>query len=134
MTDNTDGPRPTNSPSKAQGRPSARPQSKAHAYNAPGLCPLQFLQAVYRDPSVPMSLRMQAAEAAAPYVAAPQGIRWEDRDPMDRVTIVVGGLPEGTSVTVSSGTEPRTLGDDQTDQTEKHSQKTEQSFQHPTHH
>jgi hypothetical protein len=107
MTDKTPGPQPTDSPSEAQGGSPVRPQSKAHAYNAPGLCPLQFLQAVYHDPTVPMSLRMQAAEAAAPYVAAPQGLRWEHRDPMDRVTIVIEGFGSNSVTVEHQGQEPR---------------------------
>jgi hypothetical protein len=71
---------------------------------------------VVHDPTVDVSLRILAAHHAAPYVAAPLGLRWEDRDPMDRVTIVIEGLGsnELTSVSVSKGE-----GDGQT---EKHSQ------------
>ena len=35
-------------------------RSPDHPYNAPGLCPLQFLQAVYHDPTVDIGLRILA--------------------------------------------------------------------------
>lgn len=86
-----------------------------HAYNHPGLSPLQFLQAVYTDPTVDISHRVLAAYYALLYTTHPQGLRWEDRDPMDRVTIVIGGLPEGTSVSVHQGQEPTTQEQGPTD-------------------
>jgi hypothetical protein len=104
MTDKTPGPTSTDSPSEAQGGP---PVAKGdHAYNAPDLSPLAFLLAVVHDPSVPISMRILAAHHAAPYVAAPQGLRWEDRDPMDRLTIVIEGLGSN-SVSVHQGQEPQ---------------------------
>jgi hypothetical protein len=63
-----------------------------HRYNNPGLSPLQFLQAVYRDSSVPMYLRMLAAERAAPYEHRPTFV---ERDPWPgehRVIIKIEGL------------------------------------------
>jgi hypothetical protein len=75
-----------------------------HAYNDPSLSPLQFLLAVLHDPTVDMDDRIKAAEAAFPYVSTnPHQAsvqRWEDLDPMDRVKIVIGGLPEHVSVSV----------------------------------
>jgi hypothetical protein len=113
MTDKTQGPTPTNSPSEAQGgQPMAQsgPGGLAnlpadHPYNAPDLSPLAFLTAVYRDASVDISHRILAAHHAAPYTAHPQGLKWEDRDPMDRVTIVIGGI-ESVSIE-RQGQEPR---------------------------
>lgn len=40
-----------------------------HKYNDPALTPLQFLKAVYSDPTVPMFLRIRAADMASPYEA-----------------------------------------------------------------
>jgi hypothetical protein len=39
-----------------------------HAYNAPGLTPLEFLLALMNDTSLPTSIRMDAAKFAAPYM------------------------------------------------------------------
>jgi hypothetical protein len=73
-----------------------------HLYNSPGLMPKEFLLAVMHDKTVPMSVRIQVAEELLK--------RWPH--PHQYVppayTIVIGGLPEGTSVSVSSGQEPRT--------------------------
>jgi hypothetical protein len=60
-----------------------------HAYNDPSLSALDFLLAVMRDPTAAMADRIKAAETAIPYVAHYTGPKWEDLDPMDRVTIVV---------------------------------------------
>lgn len=47
------------SPSEAPG--------PAHPCDAPGLSPIEFLQAVYRDPLLPMSIRIDAARGLLPY-------------------------------------------------------------------
>jgi hypothetical protein len=62
---------------------------RTNPYNAPDLSPLAFLLAVVHDQSCNIKDRIHAAECAAPYTAHPQGIKWEDRDPMDRLTIVI---------------------------------------------
>jgi len=38
-----------------------------HAYDDPDLSPIEFLQAVYRDPRLPMSPRIDAARGLLPY-------------------------------------------------------------------
>ena len=43
------------------------PASIPHAYNDPNLSPIEFLQAVYRDASLPMSIRIDAARGLLPY-------------------------------------------------------------------
>jgi len=40
---------------------------QTHAYDDPSLDPLEFLQAVYRDQTLPMSIRIDAARALLPY-------------------------------------------------------------------
>jgi hypothetical protein len=48
----------------------------AHAYDNPELSSVQFLLAVMHDQTVPMYLRMKAAQAAAPYEhAQPEPVR-----------------------------------------------------------
>src|SRR5262245_27501194 len=47
------------SPSEAPG--------PAHPCDAPGLSPIEFLQAIYRDPLLPMSIRIDAARGLLPY-------------------------------------------------------------------
>jgi hypothetical protein len=113
MTDKTLGPR------SETGGPPGPPGD--HPYNAPDLSPLAFLLAVVHDHSVDINLRIKAAEAAAPYVAPRQGIKWEDRDPLDQLTIIIGGIPDGASVSVGSGS-----GEGQT---ENHSQNRSETFQ-----
>jgi hypothetical protein len=39
-----------------------------HIYNDPALSPLEFMLAVMHDTRLPMSVRMDAARAAAPYM------------------------------------------------------------------
>jgi hypothetical protein len=60
-----------------------------HAYDDPNLSALDFLLPVMHDPTAAMADRIKAAETAIPYVAHYTGPKWEDLDPMDRVTIVV---------------------------------------------
>src|SRR5215472_13077154 len=40
---------------------------QVHAYDAPGLGPLEFLRCVYRDPSLPLSIRIDAARGLLPF-------------------------------------------------------------------
>ena len=44
-----------------------RRDSTPHACNDPNLSPIEFLQAVYRDPLFPMSIRIDAAKALLPF-------------------------------------------------------------------
>jgi hypothetical protein len=44
-----------------------------HAHDAPGLSPKEFLLAVMRDRTLPLSTRMEAAAAALPYFAPRPG-------------------------------------------------------------
>src|SRR5262249_26062691 len=89
------------SPSEAPGA--------AHPCDAPGLSPIEFLQAIYRDPLLPMSIRIDAARGLLPYTeprpasAPPSHIG---------CTIVIGGLGP-------SATEPEPRSPD--DPTEIHS-------------
>ena len=39
---------------------------QTHAYDDPDLSPIEFLQAVYRDPLLPMSIRIDAARGLLP--------------------------------------------------------------------
>src|SRR5262245_13610012 len=59
----------------------------AHPCNDPSLNPLEFLQAVYRDASFPMSIRIDAARGLLPYTEP----RPTNSFPPRR-TIVIGGL------------------------------------------
>ena len=69
------------SPSEAPG--------PAHPCDAPGLSPIEFLQAVYRDPLLPMSIRIDAARGLLPHTEPPPGPRPVYSVP--RCTIVIGG-------------------------------------------
>jgi hypothetical protein len=72
------------SPSEAPG--------PAHPCDAPGLSPIEFLQAVYRDPRLPMSIRIDAARGLLPYTEPrPASI------PSSHIgcTIIIGGIPSG---------------------------------------
>src|SRR6516225_3387100 len=63
-----------------------------HAYDDPSLDALEFLQAVYRDSSLPMSIRIDAARGLLPYTEPkPASV------PSFHIgcTIVIGGLPSG---------------------------------------
>ena len=98
MTDKTPGPTSTDSPSEAQGGPPVR---KVHPYDASGLSAKEFLLAIMHDPSVPLGRRIEVACELLKLWPHP----WDYVPPA--YTIVIGGLPEGTSVSVSSGQEPR---------------------------
>jgi hypothetical protein len=63
-----------------------------HRYNDVSLTPLQFLQAVYSDPSVSMFLRMKAAEAAGPYLCKPVFVQREPYPGEYQVIIHITGL------------------------------------------
>lgn len=66
-----------------------------HEYNDPNISMLGFLQAVARDPTVPSSLRIRAAELAMPYEYHPPVILECEPPRGHRVTIIIGGLPPG---------------------------------------
>lgn len=56
------------------GRPKNKENSGADAVAAtPDATPLDVLLAMMNDPSIPVSMRIKAAQAAAPYVHAKQG-------------------------------------------------------------
>ena len=63
---------------------------QTHAYDDPDLSPIEFLQAVYRDPLLPMSIRIDAARGLLPYTEHPPGPRPANSFP--RCTIIIGGL------------------------------------------
>ena len=71
------------SPSEAPG--------PAHPCDAPGLSPIEFLQAIYRDPLLPMSIRIDAARGLLPYTEPRPACA-----PSSHVgcTIVIGGIPD----------------------------------------
>ena len=89
------------------------PSEAPHPCDAPGLSPIEFLQAVYRDPLLPMSIRIDAARGLLPYTEPrPASI------PLSHIgcTIVIGGL--GDHGSASPSPEPRSPADP----TEFHSQ------------
>src|SRR5215472_5918058 len=88
------------SPSEAPG--------PAHPCDAPGLSPKEFLQAIYRDRTLPMSLRIDAARGLLPYTEP----RPTNSFP-PRCKIIIGGL--GPYI---ASPEPRSPADP----TENHSQ------------
>lgn len=96
MTDKDEGPRPTNQPPKAQGRP---PVARMRPCDAPGLNPLGFFLAIMHDASMPMHTRIEAASKALPYTLRPplppESI-FVEREPWPgeaRITIQIIGLP-----------------------------------------
>lgn len=61
-----------------------------HRYNDPHISPLDFLKAVYTDTSVPMFLRLRAAQAAMPYEAVTPFVY----EPGEyRATIIIHAIP-----------------------------------------
>jgi len=86
------------SPSEAPG--------PAHPCDAPGLSPIEFLQAIYRDPLLPMSIRIEAARGLLPYTEP----RLASVPPSHiGCTIVIGGL--GPCDYGSASPEPRPPAD-----------------------
>jgi len=71
---------------------------QTHAYDAPDIGPLEFLQAVYHATHLPMSVRIQAAEAALPYANSfPRPVV---QGPT--ITIVIGGLKDPEQINEKS--------------------------------
>src|SRR6516164_351012 len=71
---------------------------QTHAYDAPDIGPLEFLQAVYHATHLPMSVRIQAAEAALPYATSfPRPVV---QGPT--ITIVIGGLKDPEQINEKS--------------------------------
>ena len=63
---------------------------QTHAYDAPDLSPIEFLQAIYRDASLPMSIRIDAARGLLPFTEpAPRPVV---QGPT--LTIVIGGIED----------------------------------------
>jgi hypothetical protein len=63
---------------------------QTHAYDAPDISPLEFLQAVYHDSSLPMSIRIDAARGLLPFTEpAPRPVV---QGPT--LTIVIGGIED----------------------------------------
>ena len=73
---------------------------QAHAYNDPSLSATEFLRAVYCDPTLPMSIRIDAARGLLPYTEPRPASA-----PSSRVgcTIVIGGLGDHGSASPSPG-------------------------------
>jgi hypothetical protein len=65
------------------------PELATHPYNDPSLGPLEFLRCVYRDPLLPMSIRIDAARGLLPYTEPRPA-----SSPSSHIgcTIVIGGL------------------------------------------
>jgi len=62
----------------------------AHPCDAPGLSPIEFLQAIYRDRTLPMSIRIDAARGLLPFTEpAPRPVV---QGPT--LTIVIGGIED----------------------------------------
>src|SRR5262245_53553885 len=61
----------------------------SHAYNAPGLSPLEFLRAVMDDPHLPIVSRIQAASALLPFTYPYPTPVVHGYDPCK---IIIGGL------------------------------------------
>ena len=84
-----------------------------HKCNDPTLNPLQFFLAIMHDTTMPLHTRIEAAAKALPYtITRPPELLpvFVEREPWpgeQQITIQIGGLPEGTSVSVGSGQEPR---------------------------
>src|SRR5262245_43071592 len=83
------------SPSEAPG--------PAHPCDAPGLSPIEFLQAVYRDSSLPMSIRIDAARGLLPYTEPRPASA-----PSSHIgcTIVIGGIPDPDRITADHSQNP----------------------------
>ena len=73
---------------------------QTHAYDAPDIGPIEFLQLVYRDPLLPMSTRIDAARGLLPYTEPRPACA-----PSSHVgcTIVIGGLGDHGSASPSPG-------------------------------
>jgi len=69
-------------------KPPSEAPGPAHACDAPGLAAKEFLYAIYRDPRLPMSTRIQAAKELLPFTESiPKPVV---QGPT--ITIVIGGL------------------------------------------
>ena len=81
---------------------------RPHAYDDPSLSPIEFLQAVYHDPSLPMSIRIDAARGLLPYTEPRPASA-----PSLHIgcTIVIGGLRPCDHGSASPSTEPRSPAD-----------------------
>jgi hypothetical protein len=73
-----------------------------HLYDAPNLSSKEFLLAIMHDPTVPIGRRIDAACKLLELWPHP----WDYGPP--HLTIRIEGLPETTTVSVSSGQEPST--------------------------
>ena len=76
---------------------------QTHAYDDPDLSPIEFLQLVYRDPLLPMSLRIDAARGLLPYTEPRPASA-----PSSHVgcTIVIGGIPDPDRITADHSQNP----------------------------
>ena len=68
-------------------KPPSELTGSAHPCDDPGLSPIEFLQAIYRDPLLPMSIRIDAARGLLPYTEP----RPTNSVP-PRCKIIIGGL------------------------------------------
>ena len=76
------------------------PSPPPHAYNDPDLSPIEFLYAVYRDPRLPMSIRIDAARGLLPYTEPRPACASSSHV---GCTIVIGGLGDHGSASPSPG-------------------------------
>src|SRR5215472_3429175 len=77
---------------------------QTHPYDDPDLSPIEFLQAVYRDRTLPMSIRIDAARGLLPYTEPrPASV------PPSHIgcTIVIGGLGPCDYGSASPSPEPK---------------------------
>ena len=79
-------------------KPPSEAPGPAHACDAPGLAAKEFLYAIYRDPRLPMSTRIQAAKELLPFTESiPKPVV---QGPT--ITIVIGGLKDPEQINEKS--------------------------------
>ena len=78
-------------------KPPSEAPGPAHACDDPSLSATEFLYAIYRDPTFPLSVRINAAARLLPLTeSVPRPVAPEPR------CIVIGGIPtEGTRITTT---------------------------------
>lgn len=68
--------------------------SQVHAYDNPTISPIQFMLAVMRDTTLPLSIRLDAAAKVAPFTHPIRANESRGYESIPyRCTIIIGGLP-----------------------------------------